>query len=122
MDAERIKEVFEPFGRVEVKRMFGGAGIYSDGLCFAMAIDGDIFLKVDDDNRDAFRTAGSRPFVYDMKGKPQEMNYWRLVDAALDDGAELKRWASSGFAAAKRAAAKKPVRKSPTKVKARKGK
>jgi len=111
MDAERIKEIFEPFGRVDVKRMFGGAGVYRDGLCFAMAIDGEIFLKVDDDNREDFRAAHSRPFVYVMKGKPQEMSYWRLVDAALDDGAELTRWAASGFAAAKRAAAKKPARK-----------
>ena len=119
MDADRIKEIFEPFGRVEVKRMFGGAGVYRDGLCFAMAVDGDIYLKVDDDNRERFRAAGSRPFVYSMKGKPQEMSYWRLADAALDDGAELKRWADLGFGAATRAAMKKGAGKAPAKPAAR---
>jgi len=117
LDAERIKEIFEPFARVETKRMFGAVGIYRDGLCFAMAESGDIFIKTDDDTREIFRAAGSRPFVYVMRGKPQEMNYWRLVDDALDDGAELKRWAGLGFAAATRAAAKKPAKKVSRKTK-----
>ena len=120
MDAERIKEIFEPFGRVEVKRMFGGAGVYRDGLCFAMEVEGDVYLKVDDETREAFRATGSRPFVYSKNGKPMEVSYWRLGDAALDDGAELKRWADLGFGAAKRAAAKKPTRKTRAKAPARK--
>jgi DNA transformation protein and related proteins len=121
LNAERIQEIFEPFGRVETKRMFGAIGIYREGLCFAMAESGEIYLKTDDETRETFRAAGSRPFVYVMRGKPQEMNYWRLDDAALDDGAQLRRWAELGFAAATRAAAKKPVKKVVTKTKARKG-
>ena len=80
MDADRIKEIFAPFGEVAVKRMFGGAGVYRDGLCFAIEADGEIYFKVDDENREAFRAAGSKPFAYPMKGELREMNYWRLVD------------------------------------------
>ena len=36
MDAEGLKELFEPFGPVTVKRMFGGSGLYAEGLCFAI--------------------------------------------------------------------------------------
>ena len=97
MDADRIKEIFAPFGVVAVKRMFGGAGVYRDGLCFAIEADGEIYLKVDDENREAFRAAGSKAFAYPMKGVLKEMSYWRLVDAALDDAGELKRWAALGF-------------------------
>jgi hypothetical protein len=48
LDPEFIRELFAPFGAVTVKRMFGGAGIWSDGLMFALVFDGAIFLKVDD--------------------------------------------------------------------------
>ena len=47
MNAEALKELFKPFGEVAVKRMFGGAGIYAEGLCFAIEQDGEVFLKVD---------------------------------------------------------------------------
>ena len=47
MDAEGLKEIFEPFGAVSVKRMFGGHGVYADGLCFAIEAGGEVYLKVD---------------------------------------------------------------------------
>ena len=47
MSAEALKELFKPFGAVVVRRMFGGAGVYADGLCFAIEQDGEVFLKVD---------------------------------------------------------------------------
>ena len=58
MDAEGLKEIFEPFGSVAVKRMFGGHGVYADGLCFAIETDGEVYLKVDDQNRADFEAAG----------------------------------------------------------------
>ncbi len=36
MDRDRIAEMFAAFGRVDVRRMFGGAGIYADGIMFAL--------------------------------------------------------------------------------------
>ncbi len=33
------------FGPVAVKRMFGGAGIYRDGLMFALVADDVLYLK-----------------------------------------------------------------------------
>ena len=47
MDAEALKALFAPFGSVTVKRMFGGSGIYAEGLCFAIEADGEVFLKTD---------------------------------------------------------------------------
>jgi TfoX N-terminal domain len=39
--------LFEPFGSITVKRVFGGAGVYADGLCFAVESKGEVFLKTD---------------------------------------------------------------------------
>jgi DNA transformation protein len=110
MDAEGLKELFEPLGPVTVRRMFGGSGVYADGLCFALALNGEVYIKTDAENRDAFEAAGSQPFVYFARGKPTTVSYWRLVAEAYDDADALKRWAALGLAAARRAAAKKAAR------------
>jgi DNA transformation protein len=113
LDADGLKELFAPFGAVTVKRMFGGHGIYADGLCFAIESRGEVFVKVDADNEADFAAAGSKPFVYEAKGKRMSMAYWLLVAGAYDDEDELKRWAGMGLSAARRSAATKakPKRK-----------
>ena len=111
MDAEALKELFAPFGPVTVRRMFGGAGIYADGLCFAIAPrSGEVYIKSDAETQVAFAAAGSAPFVYEMQGKPKSMAFWRLVAEAYDDEDALKRWAQLGLGAARRAAAAKATR------------
>ena len=107
MDAAGLQELFAPFGPVTARRMFGGHGVYADGLCFALDFDGEIYLKCDVENQPTFVAAGSRPFTYMAKGKPVEVGFWRLVEEAYDDPEALKRWASLGLEAARRAAAKK---------------
>ncbi len=48
MDPDFIRDLFTLFGPVTVKRIFGGAGLWSDGLMFGLVFDGAIFLKVDE--------------------------------------------------------------------------
>lgn len=83
--------------------MFGGAGIYRDGLMFALVSGGDIYLKADKETEQRFRAAGSRPFVYSRDGKSATMSYWSAPDAALDDPAVMHDWAELAFEAALRA-------------------
>ena len=105
MDAEALKALFEPFGSVTVKRMFGGAGIYAEGLCFAIEADGEVFLKTDALSRADFSAADSAPFTYMAKGKSRPTSYWSLPAIAHDEADELRRWARTGLEAARRAAA-----------------
>src|SRR5579863_4086038 len=112
MDAEGLKELFEPFAAVSVKRMFSGYGVYADGLCFALNLRGDVFLKADALTEARFRAAGSTPFVYDgHRGKVTVMSYWRLTPSAYDDPDELKRWCALAFEAARRASEKKNAKR-----------
>jgi DNA transformation protein and related proteins len=104
MDVEDLKALFEPFGPVIVKRMFGGSGIYAEGMCFALEADGEVFLKTDSLSRAEFSEADSAPFTYGSKGKSRPTSYWSLPTAAHEDGDELRRWASMGLEAARRAA------------------
>ena len=104
MEAAGLKELFEPFGAVTVKRMFGGHGVYAEGLCFAVESGGEVFLKVDARSQPYFSAAGSSPLIYVAKGKPMTTSYWRLPAIAHDGADELIRWAALGLEAARRAA------------------
>jgi DNA transformation protein len=121
MTPEALKELFKPYGEVVVKRMFGGAGIYAQGLCFAIAQDGDVFLKADAVSQPDFVAAGSSPFIYVAKGRPMPTSFWRLPAIARAEADELVCWASLGLEAARRTAAAKtePKAKKPAKDRAK---
>lgn len=102
MDAEGLKELFEPFGPVTVKRMFSGHGVYADGWCFALSLRGEIYLRTDPQSAAALAAAGSVPFVYQRRDKSITTNLWRLVASAYDDPDEIKRWSGLALAAARR--------------------
>lgn len=92
--------------------MFGGIGVFSDGLMFGLISGDDIYLKVDEQNRPRFEEAGLAPFMYDgKKGKAIAMFYHRLPDDALDDPDILLDWAMTAVEAARRAGAKKKPKK-----------
>jgi DNA transformation protein and related proteins len=107
LDPEFIRELFTPFGHVTVKRMFGGAGVWSDGIMFGLLFDGAIFLKVDETSIPDFEREGSRPFVYTRaksKGRVgrASLSYWRLPERLYDDPEELAVWAGCALAIAQR--------------------
>ena len=109
MDPETIREMFAAFGAVAVRRMFGGAGIYANGIVFGLAFDGQIFLKADAATAPDFEREGCKPFEYGTKtGKRAVMSYWRLPDRLYDDPDELARWAKQALTVAQRKVAAKP--------------
>ncbi len=83
--------------------MFGGAGLYRDGVMFGLVVsDGEIFLKCDADVEPRFRAAGCHPFIYSRDGKSTTMSYWSLPMEALDDGDAIKVWADLAYQVALR--------------------
>lgn len=102
-EADRLTELFAPFGPVDVRRMFGGAGLYRDGVMFGLVADDTIFLKADDTTATMFEREGCGPFVYAGKGKPVTMSYWRLPDRCHDDPDALVDFARAAFDVAVRA-------------------
>jgi DNA transformation protein len=108
VDPDHIREIFSAFGPVSVRRMFGGAGIYADGLMFALVADGIIYLKAGPQNEADFEREGLPSFTYAAgNGKRAVMSYRRMPDRLYDDPDELVHWARGALAAA-RYALKKP--------------
>jgi DNA transformation protein len=103
-----LRELLEPLGRITLRAMFGGHGVYCNGVFFALVAEDQLYLKVDALTRDRFAAAGCAPFVYAGQARPIEMSYWSVPDAALDSPEELEPWARLALAAA----ARKPPKKS----------
>jgi DNA transformation protein len=97
-----LQELLEKWGEVNARRMFGGHGLYYEGLMFAIVMDNRLFLKVDEQNRPDFEVLGLTPFTYPMKGRPVALSYWSAPDAIFDDPSEAVRWARSAWEAAAR--------------------
>lgn len=92
---------------VSARRMFGGYGLYREGLMFALIVDDELFLKVDAGNVRQFELAGCRPFVYQGQNRMVQMSYWSAPAASLDSPAEMTDWCHSAYSSALRAQAAK---------------
>lgn len=129
--SDYVIELLAGLGRVQAKRMFGGAGLYRDGVMFGILDDDAVFFRVDDQLEADLRSQGSAPWVYSMKsdGSIRSMGYWRIPETAADDPEEAVAIARRAFAAAlsrkaerskpksRKAVAKKkaPAKKAPAK-------
>jgi DNA transformation protein len=111
--AEHVIEILRAFGPVEARYMFGVWGLYHQGSFFALIAGDALYLKSDEENRAEFDARGLGSFTFEMKGDERIVTRYRAVpEEALEDPAEMARWARLGYAAALRAAAAK-ARKSP---------
>ena len=89
------------FGNVEEKRMFGGVGLFRDGLMFGKIGGKTLYFKVDDDNRAAYEEAGMKAFH--SASKKKGMPYWEVPVDVIKDAKELAKWAEDAYQAAIRA-------------------
>ncbi|GAB3262081.1 TfoX/Sxy family protein [Chitinimonas naiadis] len=105
-------EQLAPMGLVSGRAMFGGWGIYCDGLIFGIVVDEVLYLKADAETRPRHQAAGCGPFEYQYKdGRLMQMSYYRIADEALEERLDLLDWCRGALGVSLRAQAAKPVRK-----------
>lgn len=99
-----VLEQLRSAGSVTSRSMFGGFGLYMDGIFFALIADDVLYFKVDDSNRPDFEAAGSGPF------RPYEdertMQYFEVPADVLEDRSTLTTWVLRAVDVARRAKAK----------------
>lgn len=95
-----VMEKLSPLGQIKSRAMFGGYGIFHEGVMFALIADDNLYFKVNESNRDDYRKAGSQPF-------PHGISYWEVPAEVLEDDSELHEWAKSSLAIAHDLARKK---------------
>lgn len=97
-----VLDMLHDFGLVKATAMFGGYGIYRDGIIFAIVVDDTLYIKADDNNRALFEKKDLSRFSYMKKGKECSMSYYMVPEEAIDDKSALCYWAREGYGAALR--------------------
>jgi len=98
-----VEELLAELGPLSIRRMFGAAGVYIDGLMFGIIDDGVFYLRTDAQTVGGFMAAGARQFTYPARdGGEVATSYWSLPDAAADDPDEAVRWAREAIEASRR--------------------
>lgn len=104
MDVGEIEDVFAGLGEVSIRRMFGGKGIYHNGLIIGVELRGELMLKGDEVSAPQLEAAGATRWAYEGRsGKLVQMPYWSIPEAAWDDPEEMARWVGLAYQAALRA-------------------
>jgi DNA transformation protein len=109
---EFVRDQLAGVGPVTVRRMFGGAGIFANGIMFALIANDTLFLKADAQSSPEFLAEGLKPFEFNGKnGKRVYLGYFRCPERCLDDPSEMTLWARKAQLAAVRAATKSASRR-----------
>jgi DNA transformation protein len=103
--ADHCAELLSGTGAVRRRRMFGGHGLYLDGMFVAIVADERLYLKADATTAPAFESAGGQRFEYEGSGRRVQLQYWTPPDEALDSPALMQPWARRALQAALAAAA-----------------
>jgi DNA transformation protein len=101
--ADFVVEQMAGLGGVTARRMFGGHGIFRDGLMFALIAGDTLYFKADDVNVGRFEARGLGPFTYESAGRPpMSLRYYRAPEEVFDDAQAMTEWARDAFACALR--------------------
>jgi DNA transformation protein len=105
-----LAELFEPLGGVSMRRMFGGVGIFRDGLMIALVADGVLHFKSDAVTDPLFDEEGCEPFAYAAAGRSVVIASFRRAPVRVfDDPDAFLVMAAAAAAAAVRSGGKKPA-------------
>lgn len=84
-----IHDVLKDIRGITSKSMFGGWGIYKDGKIIAIIVEGELYLKETNQNKQYFEYIKSHKFSYDRQGKRVEMAYWLVPEEILENREEI---------------------------------
>ena len=100
-----VLDQLTPLGDVRARAMFGGYGLYADGLFFGLIADDRLFLKTDAETQSAYVERGMRPFR--PSARQTLVNYHEAPPDLLDDQERLVAWARQAVEVARASATSK---------------
>lgn len=99
-----VLDKLSPIGDIRSRAMFGGYGIFHEGLMFALISEDTLYFKVNESNRHIYETAQSKPF-------PHGISYWEVTSDVLEDNTRLLELANISIGIAQEAARMKKKKK-----------
>ncbi|WED20757.1 TfoX/Sxy family DNA transformation protein [Vibrio sp. JC009] len=119
MDKPVLKDslrLFEHFGKVKSRSMFGGFGIFVDETMFALVVNDALHIRSNDSTIEEFKAAGYKPYVYKKRGFPVVTKYFALPQDFWDDTNDILKIAEHALNLAKEEKAHQAEEK-PTRLK-----
>jgi len=99
---EYLSELLTSFGNVTFRKMFGGYGVFRNGVMFALVAEDSLYLKADAQSESAYLARGLQKFEYKRGAKTVAMSYFLAPEEALDDPEALPGWAILAYESALR--------------------
>jgi DNA transformation protein len=112
---EYVLEQLASLPALRSNRMFGGIGLYSDGIFFGLIDDDTLFFKTNDTNIAPYRERNMPRFMPFPDRPDAVLGYHQVPADVIEDAETLVTWARSAVAVAlARQAAKAKSRRKPT--------
>lgn len=87
-----ILDLLSPYGCIKERAMFGGYGIYKEGIIVAIIIADELYFKVDDQSVKVYEAKGSKPFTYKANSKTITLSYRQVPLDVMEDEELLGEW------------------------------
>src|SRR5438105_15233321 len=92
-----VLDQLEELGDVTPRSMFGGVGLYHDGMFFGILARDRLYLKVGPSNVADYKRAGMKPFK-PYAHRSGTMQYYEVPLGVLESSMELAAWARKAIA------------------------
>lgn len=100
--AQHVLDLLAPLGGVCAQRFFGGVGLASGAVQFAMIMGNRLYFVVDERSRAKYEAAGMEPFSYaTRKRRVRVRRYFEVPAGVLEEREQLAAWAREAIAAAR---------------------
>ena len=92
-----LLDLLSPYGSITSRAMFGGYGLYKNGIIFGIVVDDEVYFKVDGTNQAQYEELDSEPFSYEKNGKSVKLSYWKVPLEVLENEELLERWLEHSY-------------------------
>ena len=97
-----VLEMAQSAGSIKARRMFGGHGLFLDGVMLALVMDDVLYLKADKNSAGEFEQQGLTAFTYIRRGRRCKLSYYQAPEESLEDPESMRLWLRKAHAAALR--------------------
>ena len=97
-----LEDILDDIPDITSRAMFGGYGIYREGIIFAIIADNQLYFKVGESNRADYEVMDSEPFVYQYGNhKKTTMSYWLVPEEIMLNKDRIKEWINKSVTVSK---------------------
>ncbi|MAY36387.1 TfoX/Sxy family protein [Litorivivens sp.] len=97
---DRVLQLIPGADRVQLRRMFGGVGLFEHNTMFAIAVNERLFLKADAKTRGDFERRGLERFHYDHNDQSLTLDFYLAPAEVFRHDRDMALWVNRARAAA----------------------